>query len=471
MTASTPTTSQQSDPRVMRRIAVAGAAATTAEWLDFYVYTTAAALVLGPLFFPEQSAAVGTIAAFGTLAVGFLARPIGGIIAGHLGDRWGRRPTLVLAMVVMGTATTLIGLLPTHATVGALAPVLLVLLRLVQGLGVGAQWAGGALLLTEHAPVRLRGFYGSLGQLGACLGAALANGIFLVLTLLLSDDSFRAWGWRLPFLGGFVVVLFGLYVQRRIEETPVFLHLRAANAGKPSSARPPLVEVLRTHRTAVLQAAGAFLVSNAAFYVLSTGMVDYGSRVLGLSRGTVLGLVMGAGLVPVVALPLFGLLSDRIGRKKLFLVGTVCMAIWVWPLFLFADSRNPWLLGLGLVVAYVIHSSMYGPLAAMFVEMFPAEVRFSGASLGYQIASVLAGGFAPTIMATLVAVTGRSWSVSAYLTVLAVITFVAVCSITEAFRRDLFATGATGAVGTAGSVDTGDTSSVAGAESPSVRNQ
>jgi MFS family permease len=296
------------------------------------------------------------------------------------------------------------------------------------------------LLLTEHAPVRLRGFYGSLGQLGACLGAALANGIFLVLSLLLSDDSFRAWGWRVPFLGGFAVVLFGMYVQRRIEETPVFLRMRA-EAAESSSARRPLVEVLRKHRKAVVQAAGAFLVANAAFYVFSTGMVDYGSRVVELPRSTVLGLVTSAGLVQVIALPLFGLLSDRIGRKKVFLVGTACMAIWVWPLFMFADSGKPWLLAFGLVIAYVIHSSMYGPLAAMFVEMFPADVRFSGASLGYQIASVVAGGFAPIIMATLVAVTGKSWSVSAYLSVLAVITFVAVCSITEVFRRDLFATG------------------------------
>ncbi|SMD22923.1 MFS transporter [Kibdelosporangium aridum] len=441
MTAPTPTPSHQEEPRAMRRIAIAGVAATTAEWLDFYVYTTAAALVLGPLFFPAQNAAIGTIAAFGTLAVGFLARPIGGIVAGHLGDRWGRRPTLVLAMVVMGAATTLIGVLPTYASAGVIAPVLLVLLRLIQGLAVGAQWAGGALLLTEHAPVRRRGFYGSLSQLGPCLGAALANGIFLLLSALLSDENFRSWGWRLPFLGGFVVVLFGMYVQRRIEESPVFLHLQAASRAKPAAVRPPLVEVFRSHSKAVVQAAGSFLVGSAAYYALTTGMVDYASRVVGLPRSTVLALVMGAGFVQVITLPLFGLLSDHIGRKKLFLAGTAAMAIWVFPVFLLADTGNKWLLGLGLVIAYVIHSSMYGPLAAMFVEMFPAEVRFSGASLGYQIASVVAGGFAPTIMAALVLATGQSWPVAAYLAVLAVISFVTVRTISEAFRRDLFASG------------------------------
>ena len=206
MAASMPTSLHQGDSPNLRRVAIAAVAATTAEWLDFYIYTTAAALVLGPLFFPEQSPEVGAIVAFGTLAVGFLARPLGGIIAGHLGDRWGRRPTLVLAMVVMGAATTLIGLLPTYAMVGVLAPVLLVLLRLIQGLGVGAQWAGGALLLTEHAPIKLRGFFGSLGQLGSCLGAALANGIFLLLTVTLSRADFLSWGWRVPFIAGFVVV-------------------------------------------------------------------------------------------------------------------------------------------------------------------------------------------------------------------------------------------------------------------------
>ncbi|MCE7002015.1 MHS family MFS transporter [Kibdelosporangium philippinense] len=446
MTASASTPLHRGEPRAMRRIAVAGVAATTAEWLDFYIYTTAAALVLGPLFFPAQNAAIGTIAAFGTLAVGFLARPIGGIIAGHLGDRWGRRPTLVLAMVVMGAATTLIGVLPTYASAGVLAPVLLVVLRLIQGLAVGAQWAGSVLLLTEHAPVRRRGFYGSLTQLGLCLGAALANGIFLLMSALLSDEDFRSWGWRIPFLGGFIVVLFGMYVQRRIEESPVFLHMRAASGAKSMAVRKPLVEVFRIHRKAVIQAAGAFLVGSAAYYALTTGMVDYASRVVGLPRSTVLALVMGAGFIQVITLPLFGLLSDHIGRKKLFLTGTVAMGIWVFPAFLLADTGNKWLLGLGLVIAYVIHSSMYGPLGAMFVEMFPAEVRFSGASLGYQIASVVAGGFAPTIMAALVLATGQSWPVATYLAVLAVISFFAVRTITDSFQRDLFATGPTVAV-------------------------
>ena len=230
-----------------------------------------------------------------------------------------------------------------------------------------------------------------------------------------------------------------MYMQHRIVETPVFLQLQAEQARETTKAKSPLIQVFRMHRKAVFQAAGSFLVANAAFYVLSTGMVDYGIRVLNQDRSTVLALVVAAGMVQVVAIPLWGRLSDSIGRRKLFLFGTAAMGIWVWPMFMLADTRQPGLLFLGLVIAYVIHSSMYGPLAAMFVEMFPADVRFTGASLGYQIASVVAGGFAPTIMAILVALTGASWSVSAYLTFFAILTFVAVFTIKEHFRRDLYA--------------------------------
>ncbi len=293
MTATTP---PSADKR-MGKIAAAGVAASVAEWLDFFIYTTAAALVLGKLFFPSLSPGVSTIASFGTLAVGFLARPVGGIVAGQLGDKHGRRPVLVGAMLLMGVATVGIGLLPTYATIGVWAPTLLVLLRLVQGLGVGAQWGGAALLLTEHAPVERRGFYGSMVQLGAVAGSALATGIFYAITSLMSKSAFESWGWRLPFLAGIIVVFVGLYIQSRIEDTPVFQQLQEeASTSTSAPAKQPVLDVLRNHSRAVLQAAGAFLVVNAAFYVLSTGMVDFGTRIVGLSRGTMLGLVLGAGI-------------------------------------------------------------------------------------------------------------------------------------------------------------------------------
>ncbi|GGF48245.1 MFS transporter [Marmoricola endophyticus] len=437
---------QGADPRPMTKIAAAGVAASVAEWLDFFIYTTAAALVFGQLFFPEFSSSAGTIASFGTLAVGFVARPIGGIIAGQLGDRYGRRPVLVGAMVLMGLATLLIGFLPTYASIGAWAPTLLIALRCVQGLGVGAQWGGAALLLTEHAPVERRGFFGSMVQVGAVAGSAIATGIFYLLTSLMSDSAFESWGWRLPFFAGVVVVFVGIYIQRQIEDTPVFQEMQAAAADEaaetPAPRKQPVLDVLRHHPVAVLQAAGAFLVVNAAFYVLSTGMVDFGTRIVGLSRGEMLGLVLGAGITQVVTVPLFGRLSDnpRIRRRRLFLLGAVLIAIWVYPMFLLVETGSGPLVFLGLVVAYTVHSMMYGPQAALYAEMFPSEVRFSGASLGYQVASVLAGGLAPIIMTALLAATGASWSVALYLVGMAVLTFIAVYSIKEVFRRSFLAT-------------------------------
>jgi len=427
----------------MGKVAAAGIAASVAEWLDFFIYTTASALVFGKLFFPEFSDSAGTILSFGTLAVGFIARPIGGILAGHLGDKHGRRPVLVGAMVLMGIATLGVGLLPTFETIGIAAPIILVTLRCIQGLGVGAQWGGAALLLTEHSPIGRRGFYGSLVQLGAVTGSALATGIFYLLAVLMSESAFESWGWRIPFLGGILVVAVGLYIQRRIEDTPVFQELQAKTAEAPQAAprKRPVIEVLRTHPAAVAQAAGAFLVVNAAFYVLSTGMVDFGSRVVGMSRGTTLGIVLGAGLTQLISMPLFGWLSDKPGvrRRPLFLIGSVGLAIWVYPMFLLVETGTPALVFLALAVAFTIHSMMYGPQAAMYAEMFPSDLRFSGASLGYQVASVLAGGLAPIIMTSLLAVAG-SWSVALYLVGMAALTFLAVYTIHESFRRS-FRTG------------------------------
>lgn len=430
-------------PPRMGRLAAAAVFATALEWFDFLIYATAAALVFGPLFFPSDNSVTSTLAAFATFAVGFVARPLGGVVAGHVGDRFGRKPPLVTALLVMGVATAGIGLLPTYASIGMWAPVLLVLFRLVQGLGVGAQWGGAALLLTEHAPVDRRGYYGSLIQTGAIFGAVAGNGMFLLLTATLSEDAFASWGWRVPFLTGLLLVVIGIYVQLRIEDTPVFRAMQrdsAATARRTGLRKAPLWTAVRRYWREILQAAGAFFVVNATFYILISGMLDYGTTQVGMSRTEILVCVMVAGATQVVTIPFFGALSDRHGRRGIYLTGTVLMALFAFPMFWLVDTGSVPLVLLALVVGFTIHATMYGPQAALYAEMFPADVRYSGASLGYQVASVFAGGLAPFIMTALLAATGASWSVALYIIGTAALTFVAVFTIRERFRSDLYAT-------------------------------
>lgn len=430
------------DPK-MARLAGAAVLATGLEWFDFLIYSTAAALVFGEQFFPAFSGVAGTLASFATLAVGFFARPLGGVIAGHVGDRFGRKPPLVGAMIVMGAATFAIGLLPTYAQIGAWAPALLVAVRLLQGLGVGAQWGGAALLLVEHAEVHQRGFYGSLVQTGSIFGAVAGNGVFLVLTALLPAEQFSSWGWRIPFLLGVLLVIIGIYVQLKIEDTPVFQRMRERSSASHEGAgagKTPLRAAVRTHWRAILQAAGAFFVVNGTFYILISGMLDYGTTYVGMSETTTLVCVMAAGATQLGTIPLFGALSDRWGRRPLFLVGSVLMGVFAFPMFWLVDTGSVPLVLLSLVVAFTIHAVMYGPQAAMYAEMFPAEVRYTGASLGYQLASIFAGGLAPFIMTALLAASGSAWSVSGYIVAMAVLTLASVLTIRESFRRDLHET-------------------------------
>jgi metabolite-proton symporter len=424
---------------VMRRIVATAVLATAIEFFDFFIYTTASALILGKLFFPTFGGTGGTLAAFGSLAVGFVARPLGGIIAGQLGDRWGRKPVLVAALVVMGGATLLIGLLPTYATIGVWAPILLVVLRLVQGLGLGAQWGGAALLLTEHAPPGKRGFYGSFTQVGGIIGAVAGNLAFFAVLGLMSQESFESWGWRLPFLSGVLLMLVSFYLNRRIEETPVFKEMVTRHEEEPAARRSPLAVVLSEHWRTVLLAAGAYLVVNAAYYVMATGMLTYATGTLGFSQSQILLIALCAAATQIVTIPLSGRLSDHLGRRRIYLIGAVLMGVWALPMFLLVDTAQPWLVFLALLVGFTAHSLMYGPQAALYAELFPAEVRYSGASLGYQLATIFSGGLAPFVMTGLLAATGRSWTVGLYLLVLAVITFFSVYAMAETSRRSLYA--------------------------------
>ncbi|WP_231445550.1 MFS transporter [Brevibacterium zhoupengii] len=427
----------------MTKLASASILATALEWFDFLIYSTASALVFGHIFFPSLEGALGTIASFGTLAVGFIARPLGGIIAGALGDRFGRKGPLVASMVVMGLATTSIGLLPGYETIGIWAPILLITARLVQGLGVGAQWGGATLLLTEHSPIKRRGFYGSLVQLGTVAGIIIGNAFFLCILLFVDEDAFISWGWRVPFLSGILLVTVGIFVQMKIEETPVFKTMQAkANAATADKEIPKvsLLAAVRKYWKQILQAAGAFFVVNGTFYIMISGMLSYGTANVGLSQTTMIMIVCLSVATQIFTIPFFGSWSDRHGRRKIFLLGTVLMAIWAFPFFWLVDTGNPFLVALAIIVGLTLHAMMFGPQAALFAEMFPADVRYFGASLGFQLASVFAGGLAPMIMVSLIEATGTSASVALYIIVMAIITFVAVYTIKERFQADLHET-------------------------------
>ena len=417
-------------PSKPRKIALAAMVAASIEWYDFFIYATAAALVFGPLFFPGASPATAVLASFATFGVGFLARPVGGVIFGHFGDKVGRKPMLVIALGLMAVATTLIGLLPSYDTIGVLAPIALVVLRICQGVSVGGQWAGAMLLATESAPPGKRGLYGSLVQIGVPLGMVLGNAVFLILAAVLSDEQFTEWGWRVPFLLSAVFVPFAFYIHRRIDDTPEFKHAEEKLASQPlAQRRSPVLEVLRQHPKAVLLATSVFLVVGVAFYVLIAGLLDYGTRILGFSKGTMLTAVLISVGTMVALLPLFAGLSDRIGRKPVYAAGAVVTGVWAFAMFPLVETGNQGLIILGMLGAVVGGAMMYGPQAALFSEMFPAHLRYSGASLGAQIANVIGAGFAPFVMVLLLQWTGSSLSVAVYIAALAVVALISLAFI------------------------------------------
>ena len=423
----------KSTPRAesIRLVAVASMIGTTIEWYDFFLYGTAAALVFNKLFFPTFDPLAGTLAAFGTYTVGFVARPIGGIVIGHYGDRIGRKSMLVLTLVIMGVATFGIGLLPTYARIGPWAGVALVILRLAQGFGVGGEWGGAVLMAVEHAPARSRGFYGSWPQIGVPAGLLLSTAVFAWFARL-PEDQFLSWGWRVPFLLSIVLVGIGLIIRLRILETPAFERLKAAR----TEARLPVVELLRTQRKEVLLAMGARLAENGAFYIYSVFSLVYGTQKVGMNRQVILNAVLLGSACGVFAIPFFGALSDRLGRRPVYLFGASVTALFAYPLFWLLDTGSPPLVRLALIVPLVFaHAAMYGPQAAFLSELFGTRVRYSGASLGSQLSSVIAGGLSPFI-ATALLPYGRA-ALALYMVAMALVTIVAVLMASETRHHDV----------------------------------
>ena len=421
--ANQPATQPAGKAASMRTVAAASAIGTTIEWYDFLIYATAASLVLNTQFFPTHDPLVGKLLSIGTIGVGFFARPLGAIILSHFGDRLGRRSMLILTLVSMGSATALIGLLPTYATIGIAAPILLVACRLIQGIAVGGEWGGAVLMAIEHAPAHKRGFYGSIVQIGFPLGLALGTLSFFALAYL-DEAQFMSWGWRLPFLASALLVVVGTYIRLRVEETPDF----ERNVREGTIERFPVFETLRRHPKDLLIGLGARITEISWIYVLTIFGLSYAVTNLGLSRNLVLGAIALGAIGELITIPLFGALSDRIGRRPVYMLGCVAAIALAFPIFWGIETKDPGTVILAFVVGMSVgHGIMYGVQASFLSEMFPSNLRYSGASLGYQLAAPIGGGLVPVAAAAVVGMTnGATWPVSLLMIAIALATIVAV---------------------------------------------
>jgi MFS transporter, MHS family, shikimate and dehydroshikimate transport protein len=409
------------DPISTRRVALATLIGTSIEWYDFFVYGTAAALVFGKLFFPTASPLTGTLLALSTFGVGFVARPIGGVVFAHFGDKIGRKSMLVLSVLLMGGGTFLVGLLPTAETIGAAAPVVLVLLRFVQGIGLGGEWGAAAVMAVEHAPPGRRGFFGSWPQVGVPAGMLTANLAVLIMSRSMSEQAFLSWGWRIPFLASIVLVVVGILIRLNVHESPVFEQARAA--GKLE--RLPVLAVLRTQPVNVLRAAGLRFAENSTFYIHTTFVLTYGTTLLGMRRDDLLLAVIISSAVGLVSLPFYGWACDRYGRRPVVLWGSLVLLAMSWPYFWALDTRSLPIIVLATVVAVNVgNSAVYAPQPAYFSELFEPQVRYSGASIGAQAASVFAGGLAPVIATALLDATGGYDLIALYMSAMVLITVV-----------------------------------------------
>jgi metabolite-proton symporter len=414
------------------RIMVASLVGTTVEFYDFYIYGTAAALVLGPMFFPARTPASQTLAAFLTFGIAFLARPLGALLFGHYGDRIGRKSTLVVSMLVMGISTTLIGVLPSYAMAGVLAPILLCLLRLGQGIGLGGEWGGAALLATENAPTGKRAWFGMFPQLGPSIGFLLSNGLFLILFMLLTNAQFLAWGWRIPFLASAVLVGIGLWVRGSLGETPAF----ARAMSRHEKVRVPLSEVLARHWRPLILGALAMVVCYALFYISTVFALGYGTKVRHIPRETFLGMLCIAIIAMAVATPISARLADRFGRRPVLLVSAALAALSGFAMAPLLGGGSDAAVLAFLALELGLMGATFAPMGALLPELFPTRVRYTGAAAAYSLGGILGASLAPYAAQRLVTYGGLSW-VGYYVTAAAVVSFLAVLALKETSKRDL----------------------------------
>ncbi len=442
-TAAAENSAPSQSPRELRRVALTALIGTSIEWYDFFLYGTAAALIFPVLFFPpSMPPLVAQFASFTTFAVGFFARPLGGVLFGNFGDRHGRKRALITALVLMAVSTTCIGLLPSYTQAGWMAPLLLVFLRILQGLAIGGQWAGAVLLVTENAPARQRGFYGSFAQVGVPVGVVLANCAFLAMGALTSAEDFAVWGWRVPFIASVLLIGVAVYAQFKLEDTAAFRQLQAKNEASAAAGvvqRAPVLQALRQYPRQIALAAGAFIGVQVSFYICIAFVVAYGSGAsgLGLPKSLMLSAVLigAAAMIPTTIG--FAALSDRIGRRRLYMVGAVLSGCWAFALFPLLETRSLLWIAVGIATAQVFGSIMYGPLAALLSEMFETRVRYSAATLGYQLGAIFGGGLAPSIATAILGQTGNTFGISVYMAITCAITFICMWLLPETHRNDM----------------------------------
>jgi MHS family shikimate/dehydroshikimate transporter-like MFS transporter len=422
---------------MLRRVAAASLIGSAIEWYDFFLYGTAAALVFSKLFFPSVNPLTGTLLAFATFGVGFFARPLGAVIFGHLGDKVGRKATLITTLLIMGLATALIGVVPSYATIGVWAPIILVALRVAQGFAVGGEWGGAALMAVEHAPEGRRGFYGSWPQLGVPLGLLLSTAAFTLVSQL-PEDQFMAWGWRLPFLASLALVIVGLFIRLKVTESPAFAHARETGV----QVRQPIVEVLRRYPRQVLLSAGVRFIDNILYYVFATFALTYMTVQLHVPRGVALTGVLLASAVELVTMPFFGALSDRVGRRPVVVGGAVLAGALAYPFFWLVNTKEPLLIWLATVlIVGVAHAAVFAPLAAFFSELFGTGVRYSGVSIGFQLGALVAGAPTPFVATWLLSGSGgEPWTVAGLVVGAALVTIVSTWLLAETYQKNVVET-------------------------------